>query len=101
MARQSGTISAVKLKDLPRALGFRKAPREYPTEIEELMLPAEGAVRFALTEASAQDGPCILSRAFDLAPLRGSFRTLGWKSPLDSRNDASRHRSADRAQQLR
>ncbi len=45
--RQSGTIPPVKLKDLPRALGFRTAPREYPTEIEELVLPVEGTVRFA------------------------------------------------------
>ncbi len=37
----------MKLKDLPRALGFRKPPREYPTEIEELTLPGEGAVRLA------------------------------------------------------
>src|SRR5258708_7500943 len=45
--RQSGTIRLVKLKDLPRALGFRSAPREYSTEIDELTLPVEGAVRFA------------------------------------------------------
>jgi FkbM family methyltransferase len=37
----------VKLKDLPRALGFRAPVREYPAEIEELALPAEGTVRFA------------------------------------------------------
>jgi FkbM family methyltransferase len=36
----------VKLKDLPRALGFRGRPREYPTEISEIAL-AGGAIRFA------------------------------------------------------
>ena len=37
----------VKLKDIPRALGLKSAAREYPTEIEQLTLPGEGAIRFA------------------------------------------------------
>jgi FkbM family methyltransferase len=36
----------VKLKDLPRALGLRGRPREYPTDVSETML-ADGPVRFA------------------------------------------------------
>ena len=36
----------MKLKDLPRALGLRGAPREYPTEISEIAL-AQGPIRFA------------------------------------------------------
>jgi len=37
----------VKLKDLPRALGFGSAPREYPSEILTFPLPGVGDVRFA------------------------------------------------------
>jgi FkbM family methyltransferase len=37
----------VKLKNLPRALGFRSAPREYGSDILTFALPAEGDVRFA------------------------------------------------------
>ena len=36
----------MKLKDLPRALGFRGAVREYPTEVSEIVL-AHGPIRFA------------------------------------------------------
>jgi FkbM family methyltransferase len=45
--RESTTITAVKLKDLPRALGFRTAPREYGYEILTFPLSAHGEVRFA------------------------------------------------------
>jgi FkbM family methyltransferase len=38
----------VKLRDLPRALGFAAAPREYPSEIQSFTLANEGEVRFAL-----------------------------------------------------
>jgi FkbM family methyltransferase len=37
----------VKLKDLPRALGFKSAPREYGYEILTFPLPTDGDVRFA------------------------------------------------------
>ena len=37
----------MKLKDLPRALGFRSAPREYGYEILTFPLSAHGDVRFA------------------------------------------------------
>jgi FkbM family methyltransferase len=37
----------VKLKDLPRALGFGSAPREYGSEIFTFRLPADGDVRLA------------------------------------------------------
>ena len=37
----------MKLKDLPRALGFRSAPREYGSEIFTFPLRADGDVRFA------------------------------------------------------
>jgi FkbM family methyltransferase len=36
----------VKLKDLPRALGFGGTPREYPSEVSEITL-AGGPIRFA------------------------------------------------------
>jgi FkbM family methyltransferase len=36
----------VKLKDLPRALGFRRPPREYPAEVSDVVLSG-GTVRFA------------------------------------------------------
>lgn len=39
--------TAVKLRDVPRALGFSAAPREYPSEIQRLMLATDGEVRFA------------------------------------------------------
>jgi FkbM family methyltransferase len=38
---------AVKLKDLPRALGFGSSPREYGSEILTFSLPAHGDVKFA------------------------------------------------------
>jgi len=38
----------VKLRDLPRALGFAAAPREYPSEIQSFTLATDGEVRFAL-----------------------------------------------------
>src|SRR5207253_11454294 len=44
--RRSGTIPPVKLKDVPRALGFRRAPREYPEEVSDVVL-ADGTIRFA------------------------------------------------------
>jgi FkbM family methyltransferase len=37
----------VKLKDLPRALGFGAALREYPTDIQTFVLPRDGEVRLA------------------------------------------------------
>ena len=37
----------MKLKDVPRALGWRAAPREYPFEVATFMLPTDGEVRFA------------------------------------------------------
>ena len=37
----------MKLKDLPRALGFKSAPREYGSEIVTFPLRDDGAVRFA------------------------------------------------------
>ena len=44
--RRSGTIRPVKLKDVPRALGFRRAPREYPEDVSDIVL-ADGPIRFA------------------------------------------------------
>jgi FkbM family methyltransferase len=44
--RQSGTIPPVKLKDLPRALGFRRPLREYPAEVSDVVL-RDGTIRFA------------------------------------------------------
>ena len=38
---------SVKLRDLPRALGFVSAPREYPSRITTCRLPHDGDVRFA------------------------------------------------------
>jgi FkbM family methyltransferase len=38
----------VKLRDLPRALGFASAPREYPSDIRSFTLATDGEVRFAL-----------------------------------------------------
>ena len=37
----------MKLKDLPRVLGFASPPREYPSEIETFVLPRDGEVRLA------------------------------------------------------
>ncbi len=37
----------MKIRDLPRALGWRSSPREYPYDIETFVLPREGAIRFA------------------------------------------------------
>jgi FkbM family methyltransferase len=37
----------MKLKDLPRALGWRPAPREYPVEVEAFSLSRDGEVRLA------------------------------------------------------
>jgi FkbM family methyltransferase len=37
----------VKLRDLPRALGFAAAPREYPSDIQSFTLATDGEVRFA------------------------------------------------------
>ena len=35
------------MKDVPRALGWRGAPREYPYDVATFMLPTDGEVRFA------------------------------------------------------
>lgn len=40
-------MASVKLKDLPRALGLRRAPREYPHEVTTFALPTDGDVRLA------------------------------------------------------
>ena len=37
----------MKLRDLPRALGFAAAPREYPSDIQSFTLATDGEVRFA------------------------------------------------------
>ncbi len=37
----------MKLKDLPRAFGFKSAPREYGSEIATFALPTDGEVRLA------------------------------------------------------
>jgi FkbM family methyltransferase len=37
----------VKLRDLPRALGFGAAPREYPSDIQSVTLATDGELRFA------------------------------------------------------
>jgi FkbM family methyltransferase len=37
----------VKVRDLPRALGFVPAPREYPSDIQTFTLATDGEVRFA------------------------------------------------------
>lgn len=37
----------MKLKDVPRALGFGSAPREYPYEVATFNLPSDGEVRLA------------------------------------------------------
>ncbi len=37
----------MKLKHLPRALGFAASPREYPTEVRAFTLPADGEIQFA------------------------------------------------------
>jgi FkbM family methyltransferase len=37
----------MKLRDLPRALGFDAAPREFPHVVETFQLPVDGEVRFA------------------------------------------------------
>jgi FkbM family methyltransferase len=38
----------VKLRDLPRALGFPSTPREYPSDIQSFTLVTDGEVRFAI-----------------------------------------------------
>jgi FkbM family methyltransferase len=43
---QSGTIRPVKLKDLPRALGFQRRLREYSSEVDEVVLTGR-TIRFA------------------------------------------------------
>jgi FkbM family methyltransferase len=40
-------VTAVKLRDLPRALGLTQPAREYPYAIETFLLPADGEVRLA------------------------------------------------------
>jgi FkbM family methyltransferase len=37
----------VKLRDVPRALGIKKTPREYPLDVVSFDLPHEGTVRYA------------------------------------------------------
>lgn len=37
----------MKLRDLPRALGVRSPPREYPYEVATFALPADGEIRMA------------------------------------------------------
>ena len=70
--RESGTIRPVKLKDLPRALGFRAAPREYSTEIEELTLPVDGIVRFARWLHPGETRKTVTQESVDA--LRGFLR---------------------------
>lgn len=37
----------MKLKNLPRALGFAASPRQYPTRVEAFTLPSSGEIQFA------------------------------------------------------
>ena len=37
----------MKLKDVPRALGFHGPPREYPHDVATFVLPADGEIEFA------------------------------------------------------
>jgi len=68
---QSSTIPAVKLKDLPRALGFRRPPREYPVDVSDVAL-AGGTIRFARWLHPGERHKTVTEESVDA--LRGFLR---------------------------
>jgi len=60
----------VKVRDLPRALGFVSAPREYPSDIQTLSLATDGEVRFARWQHPGEIRKTITQESVN------AFRTL-------------------------
>jgi FkbM family methyltransferase len=62
----------VKLRDVPRALGFAAAPREYPSTIHSLTLSTDGEVRFATWCHPGESPKTVTQGSVDA--LRGFLR---------------------------
>jgi FkbM family methyltransferase len=56
--------TVVKLRDLPRALGFAAAPREYPSDTHSITLP-DGDVRFATWRHPGETPKTITQESVD------------------------------------
>jgi len=61
----------VKLKDVPRALGFRRPPREYPADVSDVTL-AGGTIRFARWLHPGESHKTVTQESVDA--LRGFLR---------------------------
>jgi len=55
----------VKLRDLPRALGFAAPPREYPSDIQSITLAADTSVRFATWRHPGETPKTITQESVD------------------------------------
>ncbi len=55
----------MKLRDLPRALGLNRAPREYPHDVRTFALPIDGEVRFARWLHPAETPKVITQESVD------------------------------------
>jgi len=55
----------VKLRDLPRALGFSAAPREYSSEIQSFHLATDGEIRFATWQHPGETPKTITQESID------------------------------------
>lgn len=61
----------MKLKDVPRALGFRRPPREYPADVSDVTL-AGGTIRFARWLHPGESHKTVTQESVDA--LRGFLR---------------------------
>ena len=55
----------MKLRDVPRALGWRSRPREFPHEVVTFDLPREGAIRFARWQHPGETAKVVTEESVD------------------------------------
>ena len=55
----------MKLKDLPRALGWRRSPREYPLEVVTFALPTDGDIQFARWQHPGETAKVVTQESVD------------------------------------
>jgi FkbM family methyltransferase len=61
----SAILAGVKVKDLPRALGWHGQPREYPHEVVSFELPAEGEVHLARWQHPGETPKVLTQQSVD------------------------------------
>ena len=55
----------MKLRDVPRALGWHSAPREYPHEVATFVLPSDGEVQFARWRHPGETPKVVTQQSID------------------------------------